>query len=139
VTNSSALHSLHPANLMQNRFVRFLLVGGSSTLIQFVLLIALVELLQMPKVYASALSYALSAVYNYLLNYHFTFSSDQQHRETAPKYILAVGLGLSINTAVFCMLLTLLPHYIFAQVGATLTALVVNFLVQKYWIFRISK
>lgn len=121
---------------MQNRFMRFLLVGGTSTLIQFLLLVALIELLQMPKVFASALSYALSAIYNYLLNYHFTFASDQQHRDTAPKYILAVGLGLSINTASFYVLLALLPHYLFAQIGATLIALAVNFLVQKHWIFR---
>lgn len=136
MTSSSALQALHPANFIQNRFVRFLLVGGSSTLIQFILLVGFIELFLMSKVYASAVSYALSAVYNYLLNYHFTFSSDQQHRETAPKYILAVGLGLSINTAVFYGLLLLLPHYLFAQIGATLTALAVNFLVQKYWIFR---
>lgn len=136
MTNPSARHALHPAKLIQNHFIRFLFVGGTATLIQFVLLVAFVELFKMPTVYASAVSYALSAVCNYLLNYHFTFASNQQHSETAPKFILAVLLGLCVNTATFYLLQALLPHYILAQIGATLTALVVNFLVQKYWIFR---
>lgn len=121
---------------MLNHLIRFVLVGGSATLLQFLLLFIFVELFHLHAVVSSATSFALSAVFNYLMNYYFTFNSAKSHMETASKFTLVAGLGLAINSASFALLLPLLPHYLLAQTGATLITLCVNFILHKTWIYR---
>lgn len=121
---------------MLNHLIRFILVGGSATLLQFILLFLLVEFVHLHAVLASALSFAMSAVFNYLMNYHFTFSSSKPHAETAGKFIVVAGLGLLINSGSFAALLPLTNHYLIAQIGATLITLCINFLLHKIWIYR---
>lgn len=116
----------------------FLIVGGSATLLQFLLLIAFVSLLALPPILSSALSYGISGIANYWANYHFTFHSNKAHSETLPKFLLTVAIGLVINTLVFSICLFLFDHYLIAQLGATAVTLVSNFLLQKFWIYRIK-
>ena len=121
---------------MLNHLIRFILVGGSATLLQFALLFILVEQFYLPAVLSSALAFALSAVFNYLMNYYFTFNSAKSHAETAGKFVVVASLGLAINSGAFALLLPLVPHYLMAQVGATVITLAINFLLHKLWIYR---
>jgi putative flippase GtrA len=121
--------------IAQNRFVRFSAVGGVATLIQFVLLYFFVELNWLEKVPASALSFAISAIFNYLMNYHLTFDSRESHRQTFPKFVGVAGFGLLLNVSLFSLFL-LVAHYLIAQAFATLITLCTNFLLHKYWIYR---
>jgi putative flippase GtrA len=121
--------------LWQSQFIRFALVGALATALQFALLLAMVEILAVAEVPASALAFSLSAMANYWLNYHFTFASQQQHQHTLPKFLLVAALGLGINTSSFSILLSGF-HYMVAQAGATLVTLACNFLLHKLWIYR---
>lgn len=121
---------------MLNHLIRFILVGGSATLLQFALLFVFVELFHLHAVLSSALSFALSAVFNYLMNYYFTFNSSKSHTETAGKFVVVASLGLLINSGTFALLLPLAPHYLIAQLGATIITLGINFLLHKIWIYR---
>jgi putative flippase GtrA len=127
------------------RFVLYLGIGGASTLIQFLLLIIFVECRLLPEVYASAAGYALSSIFNYWANYHYTFKSTSRHSSTFPKFVVAVAIGLSTNTALFAAFLFLFENfiplplvapYVVAQVLATGITVVLNFLVHKIWIYR---
>ncbi len=122
--------------LLRTPLFRFLCVGGAATLFQWMLLAAFVELLHIPAVAASALSYLLAAMLNYLLNYYFTFQSRKSHVVASSQFVLVVIIGIAVNTATFYGLFQVLPHYLPAQVGATFAALVVNFLLHQYWIYR---
>lgn len=127
------------------RFVLFVGIGGISTLIQFSLLVLFVEAHLLTEVFASATGYILSSFFNYWANYRYTFKSASSHAQTFPKYVLAVIIGLSSNTALFaCFLwffnhyLTLpwVEHYLVAQFLATGITVVLNFAVHKLWIYR---
>ncbi len=127
------------------RFALFLGIGGLSTLIQFLLLILFVESRLLPEVSASVASYVLSSIFNYWANYHYTFNSRSNHKETLPKFVVAVAIGLSTNTALFAAFLLIfehylpLPwveHYLAAQFLATGITVVLNFCVHKFWIYR---
>jgi putative flippase GtrA len=127
------------------RFAKFVGIGGLSTLIQFLLLMLFVELSLLNKVVASATAYALSSIFNYWANYKFTFASNANHRETLPKFVAAVALGLSTNTLLYACFLYLLDHiilinmsknYLIAQFFATGITVVLNFMVHKFWIYR---
>jgi putative flippase GtrA len=110
-------------------------VGGSATLIQFAVLILMIELAGVNKIVASMVSYVISAGCNYLLNYYFTFSSQQSHWRTLPKFVVVVSIGLSVNTVTFSSALNIAP-YILAQLVAVAAALLTNLLLHKYWIYR---
>lgn len=128
------------ALLQSRQFLLFVCVGGSSTLLQFVLLFALVEWLAMDKVMASATGYLLSAIYNYLINYYFTFgnsnsNSNNSHWQTLPKFGVVVLIGVVVNTFIFYVLNYFMP-YLLAQLFAVGATLMVNFLLHKLWIYR---
>ncbi len=118
------------------QLLRFIGIGGSATVLQFVLLILFVQVFGINEVGASALSYALSAVYNYLMNYYLTFKSRQSHWHTAPRFAAVCALGLGCNTLVFALVFAMLPLYLIAQCVATAVTLCVNFLLHRYWIYR---
>ena len=114
---------------------RFAVVGGVATAFQYALLVLLIELAAVSEIPASAVSFSLSALLNYLLNYYLTFSSGVRHRQALPRFVVVAAVGLSINTLCFSLAITLLP-YLLAQVVATLVTLVSNFLFHQYWVYR---
>lgn len=130
------------------RFIKFALIGGAATLLQFFLLWIFVEFLGLITVVASAASYCGSAIFNYLANYYFTFGSDSSHKETLPRFVLTVALGMTFSTVLFSIfqhtLINFAPAntilynraYLIAQLFATLLTLIVNFLMHKFWIYR---
>lgn len=121
--------------VLGRQFLTFLFVGGSTTAIQFAFLIVLIEFVDTGEIAASATSYLVAAAYNYLLNYHLTFKSMRSHWQTLPKFVVVVIVGISVNTSVFAVSLNILP-YILAQCLAVGAALITNFLLHKYWIYR---
>ncbi|QHQ38562.1 GtrA family protein [Microbulbifer hydrolyticus] len=122
-------------NKLFSRAARFAAVGGIATAIQYVFLVLLVEVAGTFEIFASALSFTLSALVNYLLNYYLTFGGSVAHRQSLPRFTVVAVVGLAINTLCFSLALTLLP-YLLAQVIATLVTLVSNFLLHQFWIYR---
>ena len=120
-------------------FIKYLGIGGLSTLLQFLLLTLFAEFKLMPVVIASAAAYALSSIFNYLANYHFTFTSDLSHSKTLPKFIAAVCLGLLANTLLFAIFYYFLKNYFVAQFLATGITVFLNFLSHKLWIYKDQK
>jgi putative flippase GtrA len=125
------------------KLLKYIGIGGISTLIQFGLLTLLVECYLTPEVIASAASYALSSIFNYLANYRFTFGSNLSHLKTLPKFVLAVCIGLSVNTLLFSIFLNI-PYsnelgqykYLVAQFMATSITVLLNYLIHKFWIYK---
>lgn len=127
------------------RFALFVGIGGISSLIQFLLLIIFVETQLLSEVAGSAAGYLLSSLFNYWANYHFTFKSNRSHRQAFPRFVVAVGIGLSCNTLLFASFLWFfdkyLPilwfeNYLAAQCLATGLTVFINFAIQKIWIYR---
>lgn len=131
------------ANLLK-KFVGFAGVGAIATAIQYVILIALTELAGASPVLASAIGYAISAVLNYLMKYHFVFASTNRHLSAAPKYALISTIGLLLNTGLMRFGQFLLgsdnfeSYYLAVQVLTTGLVLVWNFSANLIWTFRHS-
>lgn len=119
------------------QFRRFLVVGASATLIQYGLLVCFVELIGTSPVIASVVSYVLSSGWNYLLNYHFTFSSNASHVSSVSKFCLVAVSGLALNTAIMFFLIDVADiQYILSQIIATVTVMIWNFFAHKYWTYK---
>jgi putative flippase GtrA len=117
------------------RFVRFALVGGLATALQYAILIALVRGAGMAPTPASSIGFALSASVNYLLNYHFTFRSDRPHAPAALKFAVLAFAGLAINAAIMHVLTGAGLAYLIAQACASGVVLLWNFLGNSAWTF----
>lgn len=122
---------------MLEQIIRFISVGAIATMIQYILLIVLVEFLFIDPVIASAIGFALSAIFNYLANYYLTFSSKEPHTTAGLKFSAVATIGLMLNT--FCMYLIIdilaLP-YLYAQVLSTIIVLFWNFFINRYWTYK---
>ena len=118
------------------RFVGFAGTGAIATGIQYTILILLHELLGAPAVIASALGYAIAAVSNYLMKYHWVFASDAHHHVAGPKYAAVSLTGLALNTLLMYLGTTILElYYLLAQVISTLLVLIWNFTANSLWTF----
>ncbi|MFV8784392.1 GtrA family protein [Microbulbifer sp. SA54] len=120
--------------------LKFLVAGGVATAVQYLLLVAMIEALDAPEVLAAFAAYSLAALLNYGLNYYFTFSIGKhyRHREALPKFVLVALCGVALNTLCFSLLLPFV-HYLVAQMCATAVTLALNYLLHKYWIYRLPE
>ena len=118
---------------------RFTLVGGAATAIQYALLVLFVDYFAINSIASSALSYAIAACANYLLNYYLTFSGAGNHSSAFIKFVLSCLVGLAINTAVFAVAQWLFKHYMIAQLVATAVTYIANFCMHRYWIYGTQK
>ena len=121
-----------------SRFLRFSVVGGIATAIQYALLILLVHALGMAPTPASSIGFGLSAGVNYLLNYRFTFQSSRAHGPAAAKFGLLAAAGLLVNAVIMHLMTGAGVHYLLAQVCATVAVLFWNFVGNSIWTFGLG-
>jgi putative flippase GtrA len=121
-------------------FIKFLGVGGAATLIQYGILIAMVELFQSSALVGSTVGYLISGIFNYTLNYYFTFTSTARHGVAATRFVIVAAVGLGLNSGlVFLLTDVLAVFYITAQVVATAAVVMWNFIAHKHWTYRSVK
>lgn len=124
------------SSTMRRELLRFLLVGALCTALQYLLLVAGVELLAMDAVLASAAGFVASAVLNYLFNRRFTWASRAPHGVAVRRFATVVAIGLALNVLGMRLLHGYLHwHYVLAQVLTTVVTLSWNFTGHRRWTF----
>jgi putative flippase GtrA len=121
---------------LKNQFVRFALAGTAATVTTYAVLIIGVEGYQINAVTASVAGYVLGIVVNYILNYWYTFGSDQHHHVVIPKFLAVMVVGMFINAAVMYAGINWLGfHYMLAQLAAVAVVLMLSFTANRLWAF----
>lgn len=120
------------------RIVRYLVVGGIATAIQYAILILLVRGFGMAPTPASSIGFVLSAVVNYLLNYRFTFQSNRPHGPAAAKFGVLAATGLLLNAAVMRLMTGAGAQYLIAQICATGVVLLWGYIGNSLWTFGVG-
>jgi len=118
------------------------MVGGVATFIQYLVLIGTVERWHWNAVIASSFGYFISAIANYLLNYYFTFRSDNWHRVAAARFALVAAAGFILNALLMELLAEKLHFpYVLAQILATVVTVMWNYWANSKWSFgrRLSR
>ena len=64
-------------NMLGKQIFRFLVVGGSATVIDYGIMVALTELAGMNYLLSSGISFSVSVVYNYILSTKWVFLSNE--------------------------------------------------------------
>jgi len=116
---------------------RFLLVGGSCTAVQYLLLALLIDGLGSRPVLASGTAYAVAVLLNYELSRRWTFHGRPASWRSFLRFIGVSVAGLVLNVLLFEGALRAgVPHYLIAQVIATAVTMGVNFTLYRIWAFR---
>jgi putative flippase GtrA len=118
------------------QLLSFIGIGGFCTVLQYLILFLLTELLAIHPTIASTTGYALSAIVNYLLNRRFTFECDTLHTKALPRFITVVVIGLILNWIVLDFFYSIINlHYLSSQIIASIVVLFWNFGANKIWTF----
>jgi putative flippase GtrA len=119
------------------QFAFFVASGGMATIVQYSVLIGLIEGAHRAPTLSAILAYLCGALTSYLLNFHFTFRhSGTDFRKGLAKFFLVNVIGLGLNTAIFVGLRDLGAFYLVAQAAATGLVLVWNYLGARLFVFR---
>lgn len=118
-------------------FLLFAALGAVGTLVQYTVLVALVQGLAAPAVLASTLGFLMGGVVNYTLARFVAFRSSKPHHEAAAKFFLVAGVGLCLNA----LLMAGFTHglglpYLLAQVMTTGLVLFWHYTGNLLWTFR---
>jgi putative flippase GtrA len=117
--------------------LKYLVVGGFCTVIDFLLLYLLVEKLFVNYVLASAISFSISVIVNYVLCTIWIFKTHtvkDKYKEFL-FYLIISLVGLSINSGLIWLLTENLSlQFMVSKVVATPIVLLWNFLARKYFL-----
>jgi putative flippase GtrA len=124
------------SNINIHSLLRFLLVGGAATALQYLIMAALIHGVAMEAVLASGIGFVLSAVFNYWANARFTFRTGGGHRQSLPRFIVTLGAGCAINVVVLYVLTRLGVSLVLSQLLTTGVVLIWNYTINAVWTFR---
>ena len=132
------------------RFVKFVIVGTSGTLVDFGITFLFKELIGIPELIANAIGFTVAATTNYILNRTWTWRSHEKQVGVEYAKFFAVSLcGLGLNTLIIYLLTqhcvwSILPEawntptvvFWISKVLATGVVMVWNFLANNFFTFR---
>lgn len=122
---------------MITQLMRFGIVGGIATAVQYLILIVLVQWADIDPILASAFGFTTSAFVNYALNYRYTFDSRRDHSQALPRFLAVALSGLTLNTLLMAAMVSVLAlNYVLAQLAATAAVLFGNFFANRHWTFK---
>lgn len=117
---------------------RFLVVGGSSTLLDFAIYMLLSTKVDIT--ISKCISMSISSIYSFFINKNWTFSDSEKITIVlALKYILCVLINIGVNTLVNTLTFSITNNKIISFIIATGIAMIVNFVIQKEVVFRGGK
>ena len=118
------------------RLIRFILVGGTSAIVLLGLTWLFVDGLRLQVVLGSSFAIILTGMYNYTLQYYWTFTSNAPHGWVLIKYLLMCAGVLVINALVMHFGVKVLPiHYLAVQFLANVAVAIWSFTVGSLWVF----
>lgn len=125
------------------QFLKFSLVGGINTLIDFGIYTGLTRVFYFWHshfLWANILAYCLATVNSFVLNKFWTFNNkDPQYLRQYGKLFLTSLGALVINELILYFFVQLGMQDLLAKIMGTLICLLWNFMLNKFWTFKVAK
>jgi len=110
--------------------------GGIATASHYAVTIAAVELLSIEPIAASAGGFTVGAIIKYWLNYCIAFRSQAPHGAAVPRFLLALGGLMVLNTLLFAVFERGIGmHYLLAQALTTVLLIPPGYVLNRNWVF----
>ena len=124
--------------LLSNTIIKFLLVGGGSTGIDFVIYMLLS--LKISIMGAKAAAMVVASIFSYVANKHYTFENAQKTNIVyLMKFYLTFGANFVANIGVNYWIYSRTGYKVFAYVIATMCGMTVNYIGQRFFVFSSTK
>ena len=117
-----------------NKIIRFSIVGGIATLIDFIFLYIFKEFLNMDVIIANTLSFIISVTYNYIASIVWIFDINKEKNKKIQfiLFILFSIFGLVLNNIILYILTDIFNmYYLISKVVATFIVMIFNFITRK--------
>lgn len=121
-------------NNLFNKIIKFTIVGGIATIIDFVCLYIFKEFLHFDVILANTISFTISVIYNYIASVTWVFDVDKRKNKKLQFILFVVFsvVGLLINNVIIYILTDKMNiYYLVSKVVATLFTMVFNFITRK--------
>ena len=125
---------MQPPKLHQT-LLRFCITGLTTAVIYLTICYLLVKISKTSAEIAGFIGFVAILPINYLLHKLWSFESKRFHRETAPKFLVVIVLGIIINSTAIHIFVTFGLHFLIAQVFAMSVVIIWNFGMFKWWVF----
>ena len=121
-------------NKLVNKIIKFSIVGGIATIIDFAFLYIFKEFLNINIIIANTLSFIISVTYNYIASITWVFDVNKNKNKNIQfiLFILFSVVGLIINNIILYILTDKLNiYYLISKVIATIIVMIFNFVTRK--------
>ena len=121
-------------NKIVNKIIKFSVVGGIATIIDFAFLYIFKEFLNIDVIIANTLSFIISVTYNYIASITWVFDVNKKKNKNVQfvLFIVFSVVGLIINNIILYILTDKLSiYYIISKVIATFIVMMFNFITRK--------
>lgn len=116
--------------------IKYLVVGGSSAVIELVLFQLLSAAFAIPLAAANVTAVVVSTVFNFLVNRNVTFKSTSNPLRSLVLYLLLFALNTTFSTAVISLLAAQGVYPLVAKVCTMACIVLWNFVLYKKVIFK---
>ena len=121
--------------LLSSKIVRFVLVGGCSTGIDFVIYVLLS--MQIPITISKGISMISASVFSYFVNKQYTFSNKEKTTLAyLIKFYLTFGANFMVNLGTNYFVYSKTGLKLLAFVMATICGMTVNYIGQRFFVFN---
>jgi len=121
-------------NKIVNKIIKFSVVGGIATIIDFAFLYIFKEFLNIDVIFANTLSFIISVTYNYIASITWVFDVNKKKNKNIQFILFIVFsiVGLIINNVILYILTDKLNiYYLISKVIATIIVMIFNFITRK--------
>lgn len=119
----------------KKEILKFLIGGGTAVIVDF-LTYKIFMILGVERTVAKTLSFICGSIVGFIINKYWTFKSSKFEIKEILKYIVLYVVTAFINSQVNKYILLLFESEMFAFLCATGVSTILNFLGQKFLIFR---
>ena len=122
-------------NKLLKQILRFTIVGGIATVIDFVCLYIFKELLNLNIILANTLSFTISVIYNYIASIKWVFDVNKNSKFQFIIFVILSVIGLLINNGILYLFTSYTEfYYLLSKVFATLVVMIYNFITRKIFL-----
>jgi dolichyl-phosphate beta-glucosyltransferase len=119
-------------------FFKYSVVGVSGTIVDLGTLYIFVDFLHIPVLLATAISFILAVINNFILNKYWTFQNKSSNvRKQFIKFLIVSVIGLLLTEMFMALFVYVLKiWYLISKLLTSAIILVWNFLGNKHWTFK---